>query len=365
MSLINQMLRDLDARRGPAGHAQLNALHGIGPVTAHPALPHRGLRRVGWALVAGLLLSGFAFWPQAVQKHNGSADVPVATVAQWTPLPVPAPVPRTGVTLRRGADTPAPSGPRDAADVKPVREPKQATTSVELPPAAARPEPRTVAAKVAEKAPPVVESAALEPAPAEPLQAVRKPGPEQQAQQQFARAQRALAAQDWPAAQGLLRRTLESLPGHQDARTQLAALLVARGATDEAEQILAEGLAIDPQAGALAKPYAQLLAARGALQPALDVLAGVRADAETSALSAAVLHRAGDHAGAAAAYEQALHEQPEQAVWWTGLAIAREYNEQPSKALQAYRRAARLQLDGPVRQYVEQRMQALQTREGG
>jgi MSHA biogenesis protein MshN len=128
--------------------------------------------------------------------------------------------------------------------------------------------------------------------------------------------------------------------------------------------MLAAGLAIDPHARALAKPYAQLLAARGALQAALDVLAEVPPDAETTALRAAILHRIGNHAEAASAYEDALREQPEQAVWWTGLAIAREHNQEPRKALQAYRRAARLQLSDPVREYVEHRMQALQPRDG-
>ena len=136
-------------------------------------------------------------------------------------------------------------------------------------------------------------------------------------------------------------------------------------ANDAAERLLGEGLAIDSQASALAHPYAQLLAERGALQAALQALGDIHPDAESEALRAALLHRAGHHAEAAGAYEDALREQPEQALWWTGLAIAREHNQEPRAALQAYRRAARLQLSGTVRQYVEQRMQALQHREGG
>jgi len=210
----------------------------------------------------------------------------------------------------------------------------------------------------------MVASAALEPAVIQPPQPVRNQGPEQQAEHRFAQAQRALVEQNWQQAERLLNQALEVLPGHLEARTQLASLLVSRQANDAAEQLLGEGLAIDPHAGALAKPYAQLLAGRGALQAALEVLAEAHPDAETAALRAAILHRKGNHAGAADAYENALHEQPGQAVWWTGLAIAREHNQEPREALTAYRQAALLQLNEPVRQYVEQRIQALQITEG-
>jgi MSHA biogenesis protein MshN len=107
-----------------------------------------------------------------------------------------------------------------------------------------------------------------------------------------------------------------------------------------------------------------LLAARGAHQTALTALAMVRRDAETEALRAAILHRTGSHAEAADAYERALREQPDQAVWWTGLAIAREHNQEPQRALHAYRQAAQLRPSAAVRDYVEQRIQALQTGEG-
>ena len=366
MSVINQMLRDLDARRGPAGQSQLNALHGIGPVALRPALASRGLQRAGWALAAGLLFAGFVYWPVALQQDSGPAQAPVARVAEWTSLSVPEPDPRARSSSRRQAAVPAARAPRPSVEVEPASKAQQQPGSAQPTPTA---EPPTTAALTTEidqaAQPPVVESAALEPARAEPLRTVRNHSPELNAQQRFARAQRALASQDWRMAQGLLEQTLDSAPGHIDARTQLATLLVSRGAADQAERILADGLALDPHAEALAKPYAQLLAARGALQPALDVLDAVRSDAETHALRAAILHRAGDHAGASAAYQRALREQPERAVWWTGLAIAREHNQEHGEALQAYRRAAGLQLDEPVRDYVEQRIQALQTGKGG
>ena len=351
MSLINQMLRDLDARRSPAGNTPVAALQGVGPVRARRAIRQRGLVLGAWALLVATLLAliGLTADHDAPEQLSGT---------DWAPLALPQPTPRSRSTAH-----PSPRLPATSGQVSSARQTEHAAPAAPVE-ADSSPAPTVVNEDKQPVAARMVASAALEPAVVPP-QPVRNRSPEHRAEQHFARAQRALAAQNWRDAENLLEQTLELLPAHLEARTQLASLLVARQASQTAERLLGEGLAIDPQAAALAKPYAQLLAERGALQAALQALGGIHPDAESEALRAALLHRAGHHAEAAGAYEDALREQPEQALWWTGLAIAREHNQEPRAALEAYRRAARLQLSGTVRQYVEQRMQALQHREGG
>jgi MSHA biogenesis protein MshN len=354
MSLINQMLRDLDARRSPAGNTPVAALQGIGPVRPRRTVRQRGLVLGAWALLAGTLLALIGL----TADHD---DPEQLSGTDWAPLALPQPTPRSRSTGHPSPRLAATSGQVSSAQRTEHAAPAAPAAPVE---ADSSPAPTAVNEDKQQVAAPMVASAALEPAVVPP-QPVHNRSPEQKAKQHFARAQRALAAQNWRDAESLLEQTLELLPAHLEARTQLASLLVARQANQAAERLLGEGLAIDPQAGALAKPYAQLLAERGALQAALQALGDIHPDAESEALRAALLHRAGHHAEAAGAYEDALREQPEQALWWTGLAIAREHNQEPRAALQAYRRAARLQLSGTVRQYVEQRMQALQHGEGG
>ena len=352
MSLINQMLRDLDARSGSAANGPVVASQAIGAVRPRPVVRHHRLAPIALALLAGALLSLIS-----VQKSQTNPDH--ISGAEWAPLTLPEPTPRSRSSVRA-----APRLPVDTGAVKII---KAAEPAAPAPPIKAdRDSAATLTSMVKQPAAvPVVASAALEPAVAQPPQPVQTLSPEQSAEQHFGQAQRALAEQNWQRAERLLEQTLKVLPAHAEARTQLASLLVARQASDAAERLLGEGLAIDSQASALAQPYAQLLAERGALQTALDVLAGVPPDAEIEALRAALLHRMGNHAEAAGAYENALRQQPDQALWWTGLAIAREHNQEPREALQAYQRAARLQVSGSVREYVEQRVQALQNREGG
>ena len=57
MSLINQMLRDLDARSGPAANGPVVASHAIGAVRPQPAMRRYRLALTALALLAGALLS--------------------------------------------------------------------------------------------------------------------------------------------------------------------------------------------------------------------------------------------------------------------------------------------------------------------
>jgi Tfp pilus assembly protein PilF len=361
MSLINAMLRDLDARRGPAGDAQLAALQGIGLVDRERTARRSGFAIISLTLVAALLILASAWLSHAELPETGVADLGSlgADSVHWTPLALPQADPRAHAIRRQvfastSGSAPSPRPPTER------KAPAEAPAPVETD---NRPEATVVTAEAAPASRPMAASAALETAPEGPKIPIRKLSPAQQAMNHFAQAQRALAKQDRDSAKRLLAQTLQIAPRHLEARTQLASLLVTQQEPDAAEALLAEGLRLDASAGALAKPYAQLLAARDALPEALAALARVSPDADSEALRGAILQRMGNHAEAAGAYETALREQPRQAVWWTGLAIAREHNQQPQQALVAYRRAARLQLSKPVRQYVEQRVHALQNGE--
>ncbi len=335
MSVINQMLKDLDNRRGPANGVQLAALQGMGLLNVNRIQWQTGLPLIGRGFAAVLaVIIGYQSIGWWLDNGQGTAA--------------------TGHTLKaRVAVTPA-------SEVSPALPVESEADAKQFPVIVKNPQPPTARARTDELQ-------TSQPAPVRSLAPVKILTPGQQAEQLFARAQLAFADHRQRRGEQLLLDTLDASPGHSDARTQLAVLLISRQQTEEAELLLADGLSTDPYSLELARPYARLLAARGALIPALETLDRAidqdGADAEALALRAALLYRMDRHAESVTAYRQALNDQPHRALWWTGLAVSLEHSGESVHALAAYRRAADFPLEKAVDDYVRQRIERLQNAE--
>ena len=333
MSVINQMLRDLDSRRGPANGAQLAALQSLGLVTANRIQWPGSPALLGWCLGGALLIiishQAVNWWSyQSGSTHVSVPAVQLIEVDNALPEAVPA------TKTEPVASAPAPA---------------EISTTQPRPTAVAEVSKARESLAVAEK---------IIPRPIKTLT------PQQKAERVFIGAQQALASHQPQRGERLLRDTLNEFPGHTAARTQLAALLISQRQTEKAELMLADGLSTDPYQLELARPYAQLLAARDVLVPALEALDRainqVGADAESLALRAALLYRMDRYAESVTAYRRALDDQPHRALWWTGLAVSLEHNGESAQALAAYRRAVDLPLEQAVDDYVQQRIEQLQ-----
>jgi hypothetical protein len=92
MSLINQMLRDLDARSGHAANAPVVASHASGPVRPRSVVGQSRLALTASALLAGALLTLIS-----VQKDQDNPEH--FSGAEWAPLALPEPTPRSRSTL--------------------------------------------------------------------------------------------------------------------------------------------------------------------------------------------------------------------------------------------------------------------------
>lgn len=338
MSIINQMLKDLDDRRGPTFGAQIAALQGMGLANANQIQWRNSLPLIGRGLAAALVvIIGYQSitWWLAGKRGEGSSD--------RAPHTMHASAPETPALK---VNPPLSSLVNPGTEAQPSAEPEKANTS----------QPSTAAVDTSK----LLDS---QPSPARKVAPVKILTPEQKAERLFARAQLAFADHRQQRGEQLLLDTLDAFPRHSDARTQLAALLVNRQQPDDAELLLADGLARNPRNLELAVFYAQLLAERGAPGPALDTLDRAieqnHTNTDALALRAALLYRLERHAESAAAYRTALDAQPQRALWWTGLAVALEHDQQPGQALHAYRRAAALPLEQVVADYVEQRIRLL------
>jgi MSHA biogenesis protein MshN len=381
MSLINQVLRDLDQRHAAAG-VMPSAVKTPAAISA--ARPRRSA--IAMAAAALVVLAGGAStlaWslasrsaakaPPSVAAAPAHAPAPApasAAVPAASPASAPALTPVIVVTAPPAASSPAVAAATTVANAR-------IAASAALH-AAAR-----VAAPSAEAAPAPVNSldvphtptAAAAPAAAAPRAApphhgdalIEKRAPARTAHERAeAHYQRGIAAHqqgqlnDASAAYAAALREDAGLAG---ARQALAGILVGQGRMDDAKGLLGEGHALAPKHPGIAMMLARLLAERAELQRAADVLqaaAIASASPEDHAFHAAILQRLERHADAAELYSAALRVAPNNGVWWMGLGISLAAVGRNDVAREAFNRARSSGALSPeLSSYVEQRLRQL------
>lgn len=347
MSLINQMLKDLDARRGPASQLEAAALEGMGLATQLHTRSNTVLFRTAVAvalILAGILLQlGYQAWSvKSRVASTQSADKAIPVIVDQTtdstahtPVSVPDDNPLTPPTLAQTVHN------------------KTKTVS----PLVTESDPAPVSAHT-ENLPgetPVKEIAVVH---------VRKTlTPIQQSKRSFARAQKLLARGDLRQAMQALRTVLELNAGDAPARMQLATLYYRKNRTADARQLLAEGHLLDPSNADIAIMYAQLMADAGDYQSALETidesLKQGTTGPEVFALAASLHYQLKQFGRAASRYRDALSRQPGQGIWWMGLAVTLEHDQQPGQALDAYRTSESLLQDNALQAFVAERIATL------
>lgn len=382
MSVINQMLRDLEARQAASGQANI-----------YRPQPN-GDRRPWWlaGIALSLLLAGTVAWQlgylsrpvpatpaepvasPSAQEHTAPAQ-PVSAAVMASPPAVPAPEPEPEPPL--AATPPAPPAetgePAMAAASLPAPLPEEEplfvdadplpTADAPLDPAlAAEPE----ALQAADAYPEDDGYAALEPEPAssltiEPVQL----SPEQQAALDKRQARQAMASGDLAKAREALDRVVRASPQDHDSREQLAGLLYGEGRLTEARQLLEQGMALAPHYANFRLLLARLAQAVGDKLGALAYLQGltppVAANLDYYATRAALAQELGRLTEAVLSYQQLTQAQPANGRWWMGLGISLDKQGQPAQASDAYRQAlTRGQLGEAARQFVQQRLSQLE-----
>ncbi|HEY8100818.1 MAG TPA: tetratricopeptide repeat protein [Burkholderiaceae bacterium] len=148
------------------------------------------------------------------------------------------------------------------------------------------------------------------------------------------------------------------------ARQALAGLLIDANRQDEAVRRLQEGLAIDPAQAGLAMILARLQVEKGELKHALETLehtlpyAAERADYQ--AFLAALLQRDGRNKEAVEHYAVALHQNPQNGIWWMGLGISLHAENRLPEAREAFGRAKSSNVLTPELQvFVDQKLNQL------
>jgi MSHA biogenesis protein MshN len=344
MSLINQMLQDLELRSS-------GNLIGGGMQQQVRAVPdRRGVHPAWWiVLVLTLVLVGVVLWfwlrpapvaatpPFALKIASDLSALPspaaqAPILLDQAPLPatVPDNVPATTVSteapradiaanIAKKADNPNPSEPK--LELAPILKSPAATVKV-----------------------PASDAASEEPAKAVKLtKQVKELTPLQLAENVYRQA--GIAIQLGRSADAItdLEQALLLDPQHAAARQMLVGMLLQEKRTDEAMRRAQEGLSLDPAQFGLAMILARIQVEQNDLKSALATLehglpyAVDRADYQ--AFLAALLQRDKRNKEAIDHYVVALGKSPQNGVWWMGLGISLQAENRLPEAKEAFGRA--------------------------
>ena len=376
MSLINQVLRDLERREpsmptqpvtqdAPAVAEPSSATTPVSEAVSWSSIKHeddepsRHWLLAGLGVTALLLIGGGAWWlgHGATPPAMAPAAAPVADLQKIASLPVipdiepdpKAEVPPLPEPVAQ-AEPPPPEPP-----VKPVSAAHSATAKQAI---------KAVAAPVK---PPAPEPKSIAPAPVKPAQPAAAPAAVPRAEQLFLQAQTELKQEQVEAALNSLRAALEADPKHVQARLTLARLLTERKQLPAASDLLADGVMLLPQQNAFVLALAPIWIQSGQQDDAMALLAQSAkqptATPQLVSYYAAQLLRLKRHGDAAAQFRAALRSDPAQPDWLIGLGLSLQGAGQNRDAIDAFRRAYETGKLNPERKdLVEQMIAGLKSR---
>lgn len=364
MSLINQMLQDLEKRQSGIE---------VSPLTSVRAVPRQHNMAVFWVLLLVLFLAvagviGWLLW----DKYFSSPGAETPAIAE-APKPIkpavvaPAPQPAPETLVQPAAPAaPVPAEPAPAAPQQTGAPAAELDTLSELP---AQPPPKAAAPAPAPKPkPPAQPATSSQPAADSGSIAfskqIRELTPQQRAENEYRKA--LSLAQQGRTSEAIsgLEQAVRIDPRHVAAMQTLIGLLLESKRFGDAERRLKETLSLDPAQPDLAMMLARLQLERGDTGAAIATLDrsqhAAANHAEYYGFMAALLQRENYHREAIVQYRQALRLAPGNAVWLMGLGISLQADKNFPEAREAYSRArASGTLSPELQAFVEQRLRQL------
>ncbi len=180
--------------------------------------------------------------------------------------------------------------------------------------------------------------------------------------QKLTRAQKAINLNKIIKAEQLFEEILIIEPEHKQARKKLAALWFGRKLYQQAVNLLSQGIAIDKQDGELRLLKARIYLSQGQLDAAYNTLIPLASfeQEEYQVTLANTAQQIEQYLSAISAYQRLINMQPYSGRWHLGLAIVYDKNSQFSLAINEYTLAlTKTNLSASSAKFAQQRMQAL------
>lgn len=350
MSLINEMLRDLEAKR-PDDLLKQNLQREI---RALPAIAAGRGGWIKWLLAVSLLLGGIALWLQLTGQLTRYLELSVEVPPAPSVSPVvPTPPPLTVAPVIETAAVDSVSGvnfeglqvaralefvPLPISDSMQIAEPLPAQTPAAL---------SSITASVVNSEPEKLPAAVAKPVTgglSGPVKIDKSPvlaTPRDRADAEYRKAETAVSAGHNDEAIALFRGALKIEPSHVQIRQALLRLLLGQRKPVEAMAVLNDGLTLSPGQIGWAISLARLQLEQGDLIAADHSLANsqpfVTSNADYAGFQGHLKSRLGEHRQAAAYYASAARLAPAEGRWWLGLALALEAEGKVEDAKEAFR----------------------------
>lgn len=373
MSLINQMLQDLDQRQaGELQRALPNEVRSLPPSRRSSILP--------WVIAGGsiALTTAAIYFYLPLAMQSGAAPVAAAVVSPpRIPTDEPPATPAAGGGAPIEAPVPAPATaepmPLRLSDVLSMPQPRQSSVPQESRSAplakespAVAPVPVTVPqASPAKAASGVAASVASKgetrDGPVHIEKTPLQPTPQERAESEYRRGAALLAQGQLKSGMDALRSCLKVDGTHAAARQLLLKALLEQRSYDEARELLAEAVQLQPGRYQWAMTLARLQIekgdAAGAWQSLQASMGAGANNADYQGLAGNVLQRLGNGKDAAEHYRAALRLSPNDGRWWIGLGLALESQGNGAEARTAFQTArASGSLTPEMAAFVEQRL---------
>jgi len=417
MSVINQMLKDLD-QRSPEANTQQTKAQNI-------AAPYSPIKIVLFTTISVLVICSMALYAWQLSSENESLKAQQALKASATEL---TPV----KTLAEANSSPAPDEGNlsndVAAKIDEAIEPAYVITNVQSSPISKpRPEPRPELRNASSQQPRKVSATAMAPSraqlstgdrivnngsskvtPAKQDKSIahnedhshaegsllshshnnletttskaervvpkakaktnamtvsrRQLSADELAQQKLALAEKALAAKQVTAAEKLLEDVVIITPNDSQTRKKLAALWFGRQAYQDAVNLLSQGIALNSKDSSLRQMKARIHLKQGQVTAALNTLKPLAQlkDEQYQIMLANTAQQANHTKSAVGAYQMLINMQPDMGRWQLGLAVLYDKDSQFDLATQAYKTAlTKNDLSVSSEQFIKERIQAI------
>jgi MSHA biogenesis protein MshN len=183
--------------------------------------------------------------------------------------------------------------------------------------------------------------------------------PQALAENKITQAEQAMERNDLAKAESLFEEVLLVVPEHETARKQLAALWYGKKYYQDAVNLLSQGIALAPQAQEMRLMSARIYYEQGQARDAFNILSPVQYSnsTEIQALLASTAAELNEHVNAINAYRKLITLEPDIGRWWLGLAVSLDSTAKFELASDAYKQAiASNNLSTAAMQFARQRL---------